>query len=387
MKPRKVNETHVNPRTGPLTVLIFYASIGSGHLSAAQSIRDALLAGAACRRVTLVDALPPRANRTGFTSFLSAVSSGLMPGVYTRAWESGSMAALFTLSARFPWIHQRVLRAVEEQAPDVVVCTHALPCAILAAQPARSYRLLGVSTDFQVHAYWPVHGVDGYAVASQPACDRLRQHGAPAQLLRVLGIPVRPQFSEQSGIVVTGDVGHHPLRVLVIAGGGRAGPYIPLWPRLLRIMRTLSMTRLEGVEWRFIFGSSGWLQRQAEKLLGGRTEISLLGLTDAMASHMAWADVVMTKAGGLTLAEAFALGKPVFILRRGAGQEAANTALVLQVGAGLLLNSADDLLDTLRAFARDPETLEGLARAARASGRPQAAYSVANWVEAMAGEV
>lgn len=382
MKPRKVNENQAHPPAASLKVVILYASIGSGHLSAARSIREALLLAYPDYQVVLADALPPRANRSGFTSLLAAVSSGLLPRVYSRAWESGSMALLFQLTARFPWIRKRVLQTVQAAAPDVVVCTHALPCAILAEQPDRAYKLLGVSTDFQVHAYWPAQGVDGYVVASQPACDRLRKRGVAPQLLQLLGIPVRPQFARQpAGIPITAGAGIRPLRVLLIAGGGRTGPYLPVLPKVDRLMRALSAGPVDGVEWCFIFGNSQWLHRRAQKLLAGRPDVTLLGLTDDMAAQMAWADVVATKPGGLTLAEAFAMGKPVLILRRGAGQEAANTDVVLKTGAGVLVESAGHLLQTLRMFAREPETLAQLARSAAQLGKPHAASSIAVWVE------
>ena len=136
------------------------------------------------------------------------------------------------------------------------------------------------------------------------------------------------------------------------------------------------------MEWCFIFGSSRWLHRRAEKHLAERSDITLLGLTDDMADKMAWADVVVTKAGGLSLAESFALGRPVLILRRGAGQEAANTDIVLQNSAGILVNSAEHLLQTVASFAQNRETLADLSCGAAALGRPNAANSIAAWVQA-----
>lgn len=385
MKPRKVNVNHLNQQPARLKVLILYASVGSGHLSAASSIREALLLTHAESEVVLVDALPPRANRSGFTSLLSAVSSGLFPRLYSRTWESGSMAVLFRLFERFPWIRRRVLQSVRNESPDVVVCTHTLPCAILADQPARTYRLLAVATDFQTHAYWPVRGVDGYVVASQPACERLQRRGVSPHQVHMLGIPVRQQFARPAaGIAVTGAVEVRPLHVLVIAGGGRTGPYLPILPTIERLVHALALRRVDDVEWRFIFGCGQWMRRRAQKLLAGRADISLLGLTDDMAANMAWADVVVTKAGGLTLAESFALGKPVLILRRGGGQEAANTDVVLHSGAGVLVNGADDLLDLLDLFTHQPERLAELARGAAKLGRPDAACNIAAWVEAAA---
>jgi processive 1,2-diacylglycerol beta-glucosyltransferase len=362
-------------------VVIFYASIGSGHYSAAQSIQAALLERGEGWQVVLKDAFSPRTRNSGLTDFISALSSTVLPGVYTRVWQSGSMSGLFHLSTWFPVVRLRIRNIMAEERPDIVVCTHALPCAVLAGSTQRAFALLAVATDYQVHAYWPVRGVDGYAVASQAAAERMQRRGIPADRLRVLGIPVQPVFAclarEQSAPAAQPS---RPPRVLVIAGGRRNGPYLAVWPKILRLLRALAARPLAGVEWLLVFGNAGWLRRRAEALLAGRADVRILGLSGQMPEHMHWADLVVTKPGGLTLAEALSLGKPVVLLQRGGGQEAANSEVILRTGAGVLLEDGEQLPDTVERYARDAEWQARLQAGAAALSRPEAAHMTAAWV-------
>lgn len=364
--------------------VIFYASIGSGHYTAALALQAALCECAAGWQVILKDVFPARARESGLTDLLSALSTTLFARPYTWAWHSGSMAALFRFSARLSWTRQRVLAIVRREQPDVVICTHALPCAILSSE--RQYRapLLAVSTDLQVHAYWPSRGVDGYAVGSPTAAQRLAKQGAPAEKIRVLGVPVRPDYARLAAYPPGDDTKKRPTRVLLIAGGGRNGPYLTLWPRLLRFFRVLARQPLQGVEWRLVFGSAHWLRARAERLLSGRADVTIFGMTHEMPVLMQWADLVVTKPGGLTVAEAIALSKPVILLKRGAGQEFANTAILTAAGAGRLARGADVRAQVAR-LAQDGEDYARMRRAAAQLARPASARDIAAWAVALAG--
>lgn len=338
-----------------------------------------------CWDVELRDAFSPRARRSGLADMALVLSNTILPRAYTQAWESGSMRALFAFTAWFPWVRLRINQIIQAEQPDVVICTHALPCAVLAKRE-RKFALLGVATDFQVHAYWPPRGVDGYAVASAPAAERMQKRGVPASKLRVLGIPVQPEFGclQSSAKPPAGDSG--PRRMLVITGGGRNAPYVPLYPKILRLLNLLAREPLDGVEWCFVFGRGDWLRLQAEKRLAGRADVTLLGLSGEMPMLMDWADLVVTKPGGLTLAEALALQKPVLLLQRGAGQEAANTQIVVESGAGMLVENAEAVLEAARRLTVDTSWVNALAGGVTRLARPAAAHEIAAWAEEMVNQ-
>src|SRR6185369_15806480 len=69
----------------------------------------------------------------------------------------------------------------------------------------------------------------------------------------------------------------------------------------------------------------------------------VLGFVTNMHEWMAASDLIVTKPGGLTSAEAMALGKPMFILNPIPGQEAANSDFLLERGAAVKANCIEDL--------------------------------------------
>jgi processive 1,2-diacylglycerol beta-glucosyltransferase len=98
-----------------------------------------------------------------------------------------------------------------------------------------------------------------------------------------------------------------------------------------------------------------------------------------MHEMMTVADLIISKPGGLTTAEAMALGKPMFILNPIPGQEAANSDFLLERGAAAKANRVEDLpfrIDRLLGSSK----LTDMAAAARAIGKPGAARAICDVV-------
>jgi processive 1,2-diacylglycerol beta-glucosyltransferase len=361
-------------------VYIFYTSIGTGHFSAAKAVQSALIELQRDIRVELYDSLPEIFYKTRLSKTLMAISQIVFPGVYNWTWQTGSFQWLFQFFCQLPKLKNRMLQICNEGQPDAILCTHALPCAIAAQAsfPLQNRPLIGVATDFQIHPYWPVKGVDAYAVSSQAAKKRLLERGYPLEQIYLTGIPIHPSKSKAAPARVGSD--GNP-RVLVMAGGGKQANYIQIYPVVKELIQRLASQPMGSIQWRFIFGHSQFLEKQAERFGPERIDVERYGFVDNIPKHMAWADIILTKAGGMTLAEAFALGKPVGILSKGAGQEAANVDVVLSSGAGVLLCKVEDIFYFLREFQGAPGVRENLSRQAAALGSPDAACQVANLVE------
>ena len=101
----------------------------------------------------------------------------------------------------------------------------------------------------------------------------------------------------------------------------------------------------------------------------------VLGFVSNMHEIMSVADLTITKPGGLTTAEALALGKPLFILNPIPGQETANSDFLLERGAAAKANRVEDLPFRIDRLLGSPRLTE-MAAAARALGRPGAARAI-----------
>jgi processive 1,2-diacylglycerol beta-glucosyltransferase len=98
---------------------------------------------------------------------------------------------------------------------------------------------------------------------------------------------------------------------------------------------------------------------------------------DNVAELMRTCDVLVTKAGGLTLAEAFCCGVPVVIQDVLPGQEAGNLAYVLEQGAAAYAADPPSLARLIAELRADPAKRAELAACGARLARPAAARQIA----------
>jgi processive 1,2-diacylglycerol beta-glucosyltransferase len=125
-------------------------------------------------------------------------------------------------------------------------------------------------------------------------------------------------------------------------------------------------------------GNNADVQSQIGKLAVARSSrhtITAVGWTDQISTYMQAADLLVSKAGGVTLAEAAAVGVPLVIFQPLPGQETANTRFLTQHEAAYAAEDAEQLLraaDELMFTGRDREMSGNLRRL----GRPNAARDI-----------
>jgi 1,2-diacylglycerol 3-beta-galactosyltransferase len=107
--------------------------------------------------------------------------------------------------------------------------------------------------------------------------------------------------------------------------------------------------------------------------------VHIYGFATNMPAMMRAADCVVSKAGGLIVAESLACGLPLLLIDALPGQETGNAEHVDAHGAGELAKDPLAVLETMcHWLADDGRLLAEKACSARRIGRPRAAYDVAN---------
>jgi UDP-N-acetylglucosamine:LPS N-acetylglucosamine transferase len=102
-----------------------------------------------------------------------------------------------------------------------------------------------------------------------------------------------------------------------------------------------------------------------------------LGFVDNVAELVRGADILVTKAGGLTLAEAFCCGVPVVVHDLLPGQEEGNLSYALGHQAVVYAPDAEALAQTIVDLYHEPERRAALAERGRRLARPDAAQRIA----------
>lgn len=89
------------------------------------------------------------------------------------------------------------------------------------------------------------------------------------------------------------------------------------------------------------------------------------------------ADVLVTKAGPGTIAEAAAVGLPVMVTSFLPGQEAGNVDIVLNAGFGDYCEEPETIALEIACWLQEPLLLDEMSRKARGVGSPHAAEEIA----------
>lgn len=367
---------------------------------AAEALRDAL---EACdTEVELLDALDFGSARLGDEAAASAFTGPLAP-FYDAAWNSRLlMPAERKVAPLASLVYSRLSRHLARTAPDVLACTHALPAFLSVRERARGrtrHAIAGVMTDLMPHTLWPL-GADLYCASSEEAREALVSRGIRGDRVAVTGTPLRPAFDPPPDRDASREaLGVSPGErlVLVVAGAGQRGPYVRLAAALPGILS--SLTDAGGVRTLVITGADEGLREALARYDPAR--IGVLGYVTDMPRHMAAADLLVGKPGGLISAEALACRVPMLFVGPVWGQERANAellsrrgaarwvpdiamageaaaSLVLEDGTLDAMRAAQDGLATIRSAQKTAEMVIELADAPRGqSGLPES-YSKAS---------
>jgi processive 1,2-diacylglycerol beta-glucosyltransferase len=171
-------------------------------------------------------------------------------------------------------------------------------------------------------------------------------------------------------------LGLPPNRPVVLAMAGSWGSV----GRLPDVARALGRARrpLAGV---LVAGRDRRLQATLERCAAG-APLRVLGWVPDVHRLMAAADLLVTKAGGMTLAEAMAVQTPLLFYGSLPGQERRNERFAAGAGLALVARRRRDLDRLLDEALGDPELLEHLRAHMRARRRPDATREIVDLVAA-----
>ncbi|HMM29937.1 MAG TPA: glycosyltransferase [Aggregatilineaceae bacterium] len=310
--------------------------------------------------------------------------SPLSWGLSLRFIDSRSRNRLVMAAINQMW-KRGIRRMVDEHPADVLVSVHSLfnrPAmrALEATQLQRPPFVTVVTDLVSTPAFWYEPRVERCLVPTQTAYDRGRHFGMQPQQMRITGLPVHPQFV--AGLLDKDAARQklgwdpHKTAVLLVGGGDGMGP-------VYGIASEINRRRLD-IQLVIIAGRNRFLQRRLEAVRWHQPARIYPFVTN-MPELMAAADILVTKAGPATICEACIAGLPIILSGAVPGQEDGNVTYVVENGAGVFAPGAVRVADTLAAWLADgPDMLGERAARARALGRPNAAWEIAEEIHVQA---
>jgi processive 1,2-diacylglycerol beta-glucosyltransferase len=363
-------------------ILLMYITDVSGHRSAAAAIEKALQMVSGNVEITSINAF----------KYTNPISEKIVNRVYTavikktpKIWDYmyDNPKVKQSLERFKELVHRnnspKLQKLFETVQPDAVVCTQAFPCGMVADYKkwtGSRLPLFGVLTDFVPHSYWIYDDVDYYITPADEVSQRLMKKGVAAEKIKALGIPFDPAFNQCGDLA---DVRKHlhldpRVKTILIMGGGQGlGPIKTLYKSLEKVDLPLQEI--------IVCGTNKKLYHQLKrKIKRSKHAVSLCGYVNNVNELMAVSDLIITKPGGITTAEALSKGLPMIIIKPLPGQEMNNTQFLMNEHAAVKLDRAKDIHSVVEELLGDPAKLSSLAKAAARIGKPDAAFDIAKFI-------
>ncbi|MGG6293385.1 MGDG synthase family glycosyltransferase [Leptolyngbya sp. AN02str] len=364
-------------------ILILYASLGSGHISAAKALEGAF-AQFHDVEVQVEDAFDHASPilREVVTTIYERLSERV-PELYRMVYEGSDVDDLEESendNKLYAKIERPFLKDLERFVRngnfDVIICVQQIPSRLLElmeqegklAQPHYV-----VVTDVMAHSTWLNPGVDGYFLPSDLTAEVLTQRGVDPDLLHVTGIPVKLEISQEKSKQEMRK--RHDLPsdrpVVTLFGGG-------MQSKRVRLMVSKLLESPHPGLLNVVAGRNEKLTERLEDLTDGpNMQLRKLGLIDYVDDLVVASDLVITKAGGLITSEVLARGVPMVIIDSFPGQEEWNADVVSAMGAGIQLRLPDMVPPAINHLLSEPHQLEFMRQQATRIGQPRAAMRVA----------
>jgi processive 1,2-diacylglycerol beta-glucosyltransferase len=363
-------------------VLVCSASVGAGHMRAAQAVELALRElspQSDIRNVDLLILTNPAFRQVYGKSYLDLVNRAphMLGYVYDlldrprRPNSKRDKLRLIVEKANF----KRWTEMILDGNWDVIVNTHFLPAELIASL-RRKRKLdvpqITVTTDFETHRLWVNEPCDMYTTATDEGAAYLHHWGVTEPRITVTGIPIHPVFREKPDrakcLAAHGLKGDRPI-VLQLAGGFGVGPIERLFRGVLEVEQPLEIVVVAG-------RNEKVAAQLKETNVPARHRAKVIGFTTQIDELMAVADVVVSKPGGLTTSEVLARGAAMVIVNPIPGQESRNSDFLLENGAAIKINNIGTMKMKLEKLLGDPRRLKEMKANAMKLARPNAAFDV-----------
>ncbi|MBI2093630.1 MAG: glycosyltransferase [Candidatus Omnitrophica bacterium] len=372
-------------QNGSPTIWVSYVTAGAGHRRAAEAIAQEaarLLPQAHIVCQDLLEFVPRWFRRSYPKAYYLLVRHAPILWGWAFDWLNDPAVYGFIQPIRRVWnrwMARRFIDNLRRHQPEVVIVTHFFSADVISSCKRAGWlksSLVVVITDLYPHRFWLSMQAQAYVCATELTAAVVQSRGIPLQQLHVLGIPIAPAFRlKQATESLRAGFQLRPgyKTVLVTAGGRTVGPFIAVVKSLLFISAQAAVP----FQLLVVCGDDPATERYIHRLSWQTSvPIQVFGFIDTMAQAMAVSDLIVMKAGGLTMSEALGCGLPGVVYHAIPGQERANADYVVKYGAAVLAIGPAAASQATRQLLENPGRLEEMRVAASRLGRADAAEQI-----------
>lgn len=339
-------------------IVVTYASAGAGHFKAAEAVFDYLKDVCKDKDVEIVDILDKTSATFRFSyiagyNFIVRHCTYIWSLIFRLTYHKNLHRVIRPLISLINRLNSRkFLEFLIRENPQYIISTHFFPSEIAAGLKARnkiSSGIISIVTDFVVHPLWICEGTDAYIVASDLTKEDLLSKGVGEDRIKVKGIPVNQKFlnnPEKDNLRRKLNI-ENKFTILLVTGSFGIGPIERIVELLRKDIQVLAVCANN-------YALYSRLKAKAYP------SVFVFGVAGNMEELMSVSDIIITKAGGLTISEMLIKELvPVFISSI-PGQETGNAEILKKYGIGITARDILEVRDIVLDYKNHPEKLEAV---------------------------
>jgi processive 1,2-diacylglycerol beta-glucosyltransferase len=355
-------------------ITIFSASIGNGHNEASKALKEQFEQQG--ETVTIIDtfhSIHPLLHKTFLELYLRMIEK--TPRLWGRLYRYSEEYSWFlVLDQLGTFFCEKLNSIITKQRTSVMISTHPFVTAFLARLKKKknlTMPLYTVITDLYLHPAYVRPEIDGYFTASPHIDHFAQEHNLSLEQLFCTGIPIKeipdiniPRWKLRNDLKLQPDE-----KTILISGGGLGlGKYEEIIRTLEELQQNIQILCMTGTN-----------KELEEKIRQCRSKhrLHIISYTNQFTNYLRASDLVISKAGGLTVSEALACETPILIYQPVPGHEEDNAQFLIDFGTAVKAERIEDISSHLEEMVFNEETYHQLVSNARKLKKPDAARHIA----------
>lgn len=332
-------------------ILIVSMTGGFGHVRAGQALLEYAkqdLVELEVEHIDLADQSPLLKKLT--TTFYHAISKTfpfVWGALYSFTDNRVVSFALKSLAGINHFSNRKIQDYIYQKNPDGIIFTNVVPLPLFDADFHKKLEHVPmgvVVTDYYGHAYYNFPWLDYYFVPTLEVKNDLQHNGVLAKKIIVTGIPISPQFFVKENIKdLKLKYGiKNPLPVVVFIASFKASKKEVIWAvkNLLLFSPNINVI--------FIANGNKEFYNAVNDVFSGHERLFIVDWTNVIEQYLRLSDVVISKAGGLTVSECMSLQKPLIMVNPIPGQEEYNATFVQKNNFGKKVKNIREITTVLK---------------------------------------
>ncbi|KPJ69870.1 hypothetical protein AMJ44_02065 [candidate division WOR-1 bacterium DG_54_3] len=362
-------------------ILYFFSDTGGGHRSAANAIINAvehLRKGQFCQE--MIDVF---ANCSGFLNMFAKLYGPVIkyyPKMWGQLWywldDERKLERLEKMSR--PFILKELTELIQEKSPNLIVSVHPminhLTVRAIKQSGLKIPFLVAITDPVTLHRAWITPEADLVIVATPEAKKLALKYGMPEKKVKIIGMPIHPKFflkdKQKQQARKRDHLKPKLFTVLLMGGGEGAGKMYEIIKEFNREKFKLQLIVIAGRNKKL----ETRIKRNTHKF---HFPMRVCGFTDQVYEIMEESDLIITKAGPGTIAEALAMNLPIIITSWLPGQEEGNVEFVIRENVGRVSKNPKRVVEIVKEIKETCE-FEEMKKNIRRVSRPQAAVDIAH---------